>query len=393
MNDEKGNDYMDDDNNGGEMAQDSLKRSVLDSYIANYLSSVYKDKEKWSIEWMRLKDGSILIKNKSKDDRELIFHKFDIKDAVVEKDDCPKYKIDPKVREFIYFQEFCKKDKQYKLKYGLVGTENSMIVGLKVAFTKLVEARNQEELENFKRNIGKFEKAYYSTVLPYYNTFSGLYNLGLYQSGVYNYPFTYSNITPYYNTYYVPPVASSIVPTAPVVSQVPYTYNYPMISTSMYTLGSYYTPYTYSYLNPFTYVSPYTYSYYIKSVYEQDKPNTRLLSIIDQEDTENTFSSQRGVPMTFSESAKSYTRLVKSDVEEFDKFRNVKYIAPSKVSSIRDLSARLADQNMKSINIEKISNYLYKVEFEKQCIRQTHYYSFENDGLYNVTKQINVKII
>lgn len=360
-------DGQENETTNGESADVSLKKSVLDSYIANYLSSVYKDKEKWTIEWMRLTDTSILIKIKSKDENELIFHKFDVTDAVVENGSCPEYKIEPKVREFIYFQEFCKKNSQYKLKYGLIGTQHSMIVGLKIAFAKLVEAKSQQELENFQRNLGKFDKAsVYSTVLPYYNTFSGLYNLGLYNSGVYTYPFSYAGVTPYYGTYYVPPVASSIVPTAPVVSPVPYTYTYPPI-TSMYSLGSYYAPYTYSYMTPFTYsyATPYTYTYYVKSE----------------------------IPATIGDSERVYRRLVQTEVDEFDKFRNVKYVVPAKVSNIRELSNRLVGDNMKSINIEKISNYLYKVEFEKHCIKQTHYYSFENDGLYHVTPNINKRLI
>jgi len=357
-------DDSENDKRNGESAQDSLKKSVLDSYIANYLSSVYKDKDKWTVEWMRLTDTSILIKIKNKDDKELIFHKFDASDAILETGSCPEYKIDPKVREFIYFQEFCKKDTQYKLKYGLVGTQNSMIVGLKVSFVKLVEARSKQELENFKRNIGNFDKAYYTSTLPYYNTFAGLYNLGLYNSGVYTYPYSYSSIIPYYGTYYVPPVVSTIVPTAPVVSQVPYTYTYPPV-TSMYSLGSYYAPYTYSYISPYTYSYTSPYRYYIKSE----------------------------VPMTIRESEQNYRRLIKTETDEFDKFRNVKYVVPSKVSTIRDLSNHLIDNNMKSINIEKISNYLYKVEFEKQYIKHTHYYSFENDGLYHVSQNINKKLI
>lgn len=350
--------------NGGKM-EDTLKKSVLDSYIASYLSTIYNDKDKWNIEWMRLNNTSILVKIKSKDERELIFHKFDVTDAVMESGECPEYKIDPRVREFIYFQEYCKKDIQYKLKYGLVGTENSMIVGLKIAFTKLVEAKSQQELDNFKRNFGKFEKAYFST-LPYYSTtFGGLYNLGMYNSGVYTYPYSVGGVTPYYGSYYVPPVSSYIVPTAPVVSTVPYTYSYPPI-TSSYSLGNYYAPYTYSYASPFTYASPYSYAtpytYYVKS------------NSVDEEKL-------------------NYLRYIKSDMDEFDKFRNIRYVTPAKVSNIRELTNHLMDQNMKSINIEKISNYLYKVEFEKHSIKQTHYYSFENNGLYHVSAPTNMKLV
>ena len=352
------NKNMDDKNSGKESADLSLKKSVLDSYIASYLSSVYKDKDKWNVEWMKLDETSILVKIKSKDENELIFHKFDVTDAVMDSADCPEYKIEPKVREFIYFQEFCKKDTQYKLKYGLVGNENSMITGLKIAFAKITEAKSQQELENFRKNFGKFEKAYFTT-LPYYNSFSGLYNLGLYNSGVYTYPYT-TSLTPYYGTYYVPPVSSYIVPTAPTIStSVPYTYTYPPVTSNL-SLGSYYSPYTYSYATPFTYGYPYNYSYYYVK----------------------------------SESEQNYIRHIKaSTMDEFDKFRNVKSTVPAKVSNIRDLTNQLMDQNVQSINIEKISTYLYKVDFEKHSISQTHYYSFENDGLYHVSNPIQRKLV
>ncbi len=349
--------YMMDDSTPqeeGEMneMEDPLKTSVLDSYIASYLSSVYKDKDKWNIEWMRLNSTSILIKIVSKDEKELIFHKFDVTDAVLDTSACPEYMIEPRVREFIYFQEFCKKNSEYKVRYSIIGTQNTMMTGVKIAFTKLVEAKSMQELENFKRNLGKFEKAYLAS-LPYYSTaFGGLYNLGLYNSGVYTYPYSVGGITPYYGSYYVPPVASVIVPTAPVVSTTPYTYSYPPVTSSYYSLGNYYSPYTYSYASPYSYGYGSPYTYYVKSKIQKEQEN--------------------------------YLRHIKSDMDEFDKFRNVKYVAPAKVSNIKELTNLLVDQNMKSINIEKISTYLYKVDFEKHSIQQTHYYSFENDGLYHV---------
>lgn len=355
-------------NGNGQMTSDeSLKNSVLESYLASYLSSVYKDKDKWNLEWMRLSPTAILMKIKSTDGNESIFHKFDATNATSDTSECPKYKIDPRVREFIYFQEFCKKDNQYKLKYGLVGSENSNIVGLKISFAKLVEAKTKQELEQFRQNFGKFDKAYFTTI-PYYSTsFSGLYNLGLYNSGIYSYPYSFAGVTPYYGSYYVPPVASYIVPTAPVVSTTPYTYTYPPV-TSNYTLGNYYSPYSYSYATPFTYTTPYTYTY--------TTPYTYYVK-----------SDER------NESEQNYIRLIKSDMDEFDKFRNVKYVVPAKVSNVKELTSRLIDQNMKSVNIEKVSNSLYKIEFEKNYIKQTHYYSFENDGLYHVSAPTSIKLI
>lgn len=376
MNKKKIMDEMDDtknekkENGKGEMMKpdEAMKKSVLESYLASYLSTIYKDKDKWNVEWMKLSETSILVKIKNKDDTETIFHKFDATDAVLENGACPEYEIDPRVREFIYFQEFCKKDKQYKLKYGLVGSEHSSIIGLKIAFTKLVEAKTKQELDNFKNNIGKFSKAYF-TSLPYYSAYSGMYNLGLYNSGIYTYPYSLGSVTPYYGSYYVPPVASTIVPTAPVVSSIPYTYTYPPITSynNTLSLGSYYTPYTYSYASPFTYSysSPYNYNYsypytyYVKAAASEIKVK--------------------------NESKENYLRLIKSDMEEFDKFRNVKHILPAKVSNIKEVTNHLVDQRMNSINVEKISNYLYKVEFEKYCIKETHYYSFENDSLYHIS--------
>jgi len=361
---------MDDKKNGnGTNPDQTLKNSVLESYLASYLSAVYKDKDKWTFEWMRLSPTAILMKIKSVDGNETIFHKFDATNATLDVSECPEYKIDPRVREFIYFQEFCKKDTQYKLKYGIIGSENSNIVGIKIAFAKLVEAKNKQELDNFRQNFGKFDKAYFTTI-PYYSTsFSGLYNVGLYNSGVYSYPYSFAGVTPYYGSYYVPPVASYIVPTAPVVSTTPYTYTYPPV-TSTYTLGSYYAPYTYSYATPFTYSSPYTYTYNYATPYTY------------------YVKSEMG-----NDSEQNYLRLIKTEMDEFDKFRNVKYVVPAKASNIRDLTSHFVDQNMKSVNIEKISNSLYKIEFEKNYIKQTHYYSFENDGLYHVSAPSSMKLI
>jgi hypothetical protein len=362
--DVSGNEMDQNKNKDVEIPDEKLKNAVLESYIASYLAAVYKEKDKWDFEWMRLSPTSILMKIKSIDGNETIFHKFDATNAMMDTTtECPEYKIDPRVREFIYFQEFCKKDTLYKVKYGLIGTEHSNIVGLKVAFIKLVEAKNKQELDNFRNNFGKFDKAYFTTVPYYSSSYAGLYNLGLYNSGVYSYPYSFGGVTPYYGSYYVPPVASYIVPTAPVVSTTPYTYTYPpIISTSQYTLGSYYAPYTYSYATPFTYSYggygyPYSY-YYVKERSEQN-----------------------------------YLRLIKTDMDEFDKFRNVKYVVPAKASNIRELSSHFVDQNMKSVNIEKISNALYKIDFEKNFIKQTHYYSFENDGLYHVSAPSNVKLV
>jgi hypothetical protein len=358
--------FDDKKNNNTSIPEETLKNSVLESYLASYLSAVYKDKDKWSFEWMRLSPTAILMKIKSADGNEIIFHKFDATNATLDTSECPSYKIDPRVREFIYFQEFCKKDTQYKLKYGLIGNENSSIVGIKVAFVKLVEAKNKQELDNFKQNFGKFDKAYFATV-PYYSTsFSGLYNLGLYNSGVYSYPYSFAGLTPYYGSYYVPPVASYIVPTAPVVSYTPYTYTYPPV-TSTYTLGNYYTPYTYSYATPFTYNTPYMYSY--------------------------TYNTPYTYYVKSEEPKENYLRLIKTEMDEFDKFRNVKYVVPAKASNIRELTSHFVDQNMKSVNIEKISNSLYKIDFEKNYIKQTHYYSFENDGLYHVSAPSSIKLI
>jgi hypothetical protein len=94
-----------------------------------------------------------------------------------------------------------------------------------------------------------------------------------------------------------------------------------------------------------------------------------------------------------NESTQNYLRQIKTDMDEFDKFRSIKYVVPAKASNIRELTTHFVDQNMKSVNIEKISNSLYKIEFEKNFIKQTHYYSFENDGIYHVSTPSTMKLI
>jgi hypothetical protein len=246
------------------------KKSVLDSYVGNFISTVYKDSKKWNIEWMRLNDGAILMKVKEKDGKNIIFNKFDVTNAIMVEEKCPEYKVEPRIKEFIRVQEFCKSKDKYKLKFVLNGSDQSRFIGMKIPKSELQEMSNLEELDKFRENFGQFDKAgfKYNT----YKSYGGVCASGLCGSSLYGYPYnyTYGN---YYGTYYVPPVVSSIVPTAPVISTVPYVYSYPNITTNTYSLGSYYSPYTYyvpySYGVPYTYTAPYTYSipytYYVLS--------------------------------------------------------------------------------------------------------------------------------
>jgi hypothetical protein len=242
------------------------KKSIVDSYVANYLNSFYNDPKKYKIEWMRMNDGIILMKITQTDSKNVVFHKFDSTLAVMDDTPCPESKTDPKIKEFIRIQEFCKSKDTYKLKYALIGSDQSSFVGFKVSKAKLEEVKSSDELEKFKQDFGTFDKI--STYRRTYRSYSGVCgsgNCGL-GSSLYTYPYSYGNY--WYGSYYLPPVVSSIVPTAPVITYTPYTYNYPVIGntygTSLYTLGSYYSPYTYSvpysYTVPYTYVAPYTYS-------------------------------------------------------------------------------------------------------------------------------------
>jgi hypothetical protein len=248
-----------------------MKKSIVDSYVANYLNSFYNDPKKYQIEWMRLNDGVILLKVKQEGSKNIVFQKFDSNFAVMEKSECPEYKIDPEIKEYIRIQEYCLKKDTYKLKYALIGSDHSTFTGFKVSKAQLQEVKTAEELENFKNNFGKIDKI--STYRRTYRSYSGVCssgNCGL-GSNLYSYPYYYGNY--WYGSYYLPPVVSSIIPTAPVINYTPYTYTYPPITTT-YSLGTYYSPYSYyipySYNVPYTYVAPYTYSipytYYDKKV-------------------------------------------------------------------------------------------------------------------------------
>jgi hypothetical protein len=262
------------------------KKSIVDSYVANYLNSFYNDPKKFNIEWMRLNDGVILLKVKQEGSKNIVFHKFDSNFAVLDKSECPEYKIDPEIKEYIRIEEFCQKKDTYKLKYVLIGSDHSTFTGFKVSKAQLQEVKTAEELEKFKNEFGMIDRV--STYRRTYRSYSGVCNSGNCGSSLYSYPYYYGNY--WYGSYYVPPVVSTIVPTAPVINYTPYTYTYPPITTT-YSLGTYYSPYSYyipySYNVPYTYVAPYTYSipytYYVKSVEGMDElyignRNKRIIS-------------------------------------------------------------------------------------------------------------------
>jgi hypothetical protein len=316
------------DSSKNKMDEDPMKMQALDSYVANYLTNVYTDPKKWTLEWVRVKDSILLKLSK---ENEIIFHKFDASNAVEKKGTCPDFKITPNVKEFIYVDRSCKKMDKVKLDLLVVGSEHSEIVGLKVGIAKLEETKTVEDFEKFRDQFGKFDKAYY-----YITPYSGLYGNGLYSSGIYSYPYSYSGVyNPYYGTYYLPPVSSSIIPTAPVVSPYTYSYTYP-------TLGTYNAPYVYSPYSYYSYASPYSY-YIIKNHWN----NVESKHVLDH----------------------------------FDEFRPKRQMV-KKFGSISELKNELVRNRMTDIQVEKISDQKIKVSFEKHSLRQSQIYGFDGNGLY-----------
>jgi hypothetical protein len=163
------------------------KISIIDSYVINYLNTFYNDFERFRVEWMRENDAILLMKITDILNKNVIFHKFDtskVKDIKtsnivsarrnfsplpIQESVCPKYGLDPKVKEFVQVQEFCKSGNTLKLKYVVVGADNSNVIGLNIPKAKLEEVKSLEELEKFKKNFGNFEivKAFYKSSNPF----------------------------------------------------------------------------------------------------------------------------------------------------------------------------------------------------------------------------------
>jgi hypothetical protein len=225
---------------------------------------------------------------------------------------------------------------------------------------------------------------YNSVPYNYYGgVYGGLYGLGLYGAGlysyprlgcgaagcvggVYGYPYGYSGVygLPYV---YTSPYVNSIVPTAPYLSAgyggygyglgspvvsspiystvTPLTYNYPVVTNSNYTLGSYYSPYMgygYSYASPFqyTYISPYQY-------------------------------------------VKSEEKRIKIEKDD---------VLPSQANTLGELKSILSDFHTHT-NVERVTNSLIKVEVEKNHLKKIHYYTFEDGKLYLTNSQYDELLV
>jgi len=342
------------DETGKEM-MDTGKKTVLDSFIANYLSQVYADSKKWNIEWMRSGDNIVYLKASNLQNGESLFYKFDITYAVSDASPCPEKSSVPVIREFLYLEKFCKRNNQYKILYNLVGSEDNAMSGTVVPFATLKETKSSKELKDFVDSLNETDKTkkvgFYPfsafPMPPFYNYFRGFYGIG-YGTGCVGCSCAYGSVVGYpsygcgYDYYYpvssqnssllVPKMALSITPTSPVTisgcgkscSGAPIkTIEYPPISASSgYKYSNVYSP------------------YHIKS--------------------SNTYSGES---------------LIKN-----------KFITPNKTSSLKDLE-RILNENVKSVNIERISTQLYKVEFEANHIVESHVYAFDMDGVYHVNQQ------
>jgi hypothetical protein len=355
----------------GKGMMDSGKKTVLESYVAGFLNQVYADKKKWNVEWIRMNDNIILLKVTNNDTKEIIFNKIDITNAISVSEDCPKATSDPVVREYVSIEKFCKGTNQYKVQINIVGSEYTSFVGTTIPFSKLEEVKSMRDFENFRSKMSESlnkpasqtlndvepkQAFYYRYGSPYggYGAYGygygGLFGLGTYGAGIYGYPRGGVGLG-YGLGYglgvtYVPPVATAIVPTAPVVGGIvasPYTY--PAITTSTYTLGSYYAPYNYAYASPYAY-SPYGYGY--------------------------------GSVIIKSDITPDIHRIKANTDRNFFEFR-----LPERVSGPQELKSFFQQNYPDGLKIEKISNHLYKIQFDKYFMKEIHYYNSKDGELYH----------
>lgn len=363
----------------------SAKSAVLDSYVAGLLDQVYKMKDKYNVEIMRPTDTTILVKVTDKQSKEVFFNKIDITNAVSDSGTCGEEQNTSRIREYISVDRYCKSGNSYKVAFNVTGSEYTNINSLKIPFAKLQESKDAKFFEEYIKSLHSVTKKVNQKFKPrsaivflnspwnyFAGRYGGVYGLGLYGAGLYGYPtigyggaygYPYGYGGVYGSSFvYTPPLVSSIVPTAPVLSSplistpvvaapyvssplvsayssvAPLTYSYPAITTSSYTLGSYYSPYAgygYSYASPFG--SPYSYTY--------------------------------TTPYTFVKSEEKRVKLDKEDV------------LPSEASSYNDLVNLLNDFSHK-YEIEKLGSKLVKVTVEKNFIRETHYYEFDEGRIY-----------
>lgn len=385
---------------------DTAKVTVLESYVAGLLDQIYKDKDKYNVEILRPNDNMIFVKVTDKQSKEIFFNKIDITNAVSDSGSCVDEKIDSRIREYVTVQKFCKGNDFYKVQFLINGSDHTKITSRKIPFAKLQEAKDQKAFAEYLQSLHSEKRSIKSELqIPqpksalvilsgpsnyYRGVYGGFYGLGLMGAGMYAYPrlgygygsvygspfgygsvygspfgygsvygspygygsiygspYTYSGVysSPYV---YTPPLVSSIVPTAPVItspivaspylsapfysSVAPMTYTYPMVTTSNYTLGSYYSPYmNYSYASPFqyTYTAPYTY-------------------------------------------VKSEEKRIKLDKED---------VLPTHASSYNELVNLLKDYQQ-NVEIEKIGSMIIKVDIEKNFMKETHYYNYDNGKIY-----------
>lgn len=371
------------DRNGKEMMKTG-KAPVLESYVAGLLNEVYKDKTKYSVEVMRPNENVILLKIKDNSSKEIIFNKIDITNAVSDGGLCQEEKMDSRIREYVVLQKFCKRGNVVKIQYVSSGSDNTKITNKKIPFAKLEEAKNQKVFQSFlNENYKISNKSAFVVYSSDYASPFGLFGSGIYGAGLYGYPrfgLPYGGIyntglygTGLYGTglyggglysspyVYMPPLVTSIVPTAPVVapvasspivsapilsSNIPYTYSYPMITTSNYTVGSYYSPYTYS--------SPFQYSYstpfvFVKSsekhlMYDENSPDQTVIRVRKQYDND----------------------------------------IPQIASSLGELR-KVFSNSKHDFSIEKIDANTIRLDINKKLIKETHYYTIEDGILYHTS--------
>jgi hypothetical protein len=201
----------------------------------------------------------------------------------------------------------------------ITGVEETQVLGLTVTSSKLEESKSPKDYENYRDQFAQKTQPSYYYVNPYYS-YGGLYRYGD-NRGIYGFPFTnmYNNNN---SVVYAPPLVTSIVPTVPIVGQVipPYTYTYPSV-----------TP------NTYTYVAPYS-----RIVRAQNPPS--------KEDEEEPKRSS-----TF----------------------------PKTVNSLKELTGILVDQQPSALIMEKISNQMVRIQFEKDCLAETHFYALVDNKWYD----------
>jgi hypothetical protein len=320
----------DQDSKNGSGMMDSGKKIVLESYVASLLSTLYADSTQWKVQWLRIRENLIIIKIVNLQTNHLIFNEISIEEAESSSEVCPKYEIEPVVREFIWVNKYCKKSNETKMSVLITGVEETKIKGLNVTASQLEESKSPKDYEAYRDLFTRKTKSVYYYNNPYYS-YGGLYRYN-YNRGIYGFPFMNNSLQN--SVVYAPPLVTSILPTAPIVNQVlpPYTFNLPMISN-----------------NTYSYVAPYY------RILRSD-----LQVQLAQEDV-----AQEDVPFEKEDEVKPSTNF------------------PKQVSSMKELAGLLIDQQPSALIMEKISNQMYRIQFEKECLAETHFYAFVDKLWYD----------